>query len=426
MLNFNTENQIKNALFLSILEKKIVFRYLFSHKKGGFVSFFALFSFLGIMLGVGTLIIVMSVMNGFRENLLTSIIGMRPHIVGVSKHEKFTVNKKDIETFYSYKGMNGVYPMIEKQNILSFKGHAQGVLVQAMEASSFSKRRPLMNCLKYGDIKNFEGYNIFIGEQLSKDFNIKLNDRLLLMTPEGTETAFGTIPRQRSFTVCGIFSYGMHDYDKNYIFMPLDTAQSFYNLKDEVGHLGIFIDNINNANDLVKKLNKDFFNEYYFIDWKHQDQSIFHAVEVEKNVMFLILTLIILIAGFNITSSLIMLVKDKTKSIGILKTMGVTHGSIGRIFISIGLLIGGVGTMCGLFIGILVVKNIESIRHFLESLLNTELFSAEIYYLTKLPAVLSWPDVFGVCIISIILSFFASFFPARTAVKMNIVEAISS
>jgi lipoprotein-releasing system permease protein len=413
-------------LFLSTLEKKIVFRYLFSHKKGGFISFFALFSFLGIMLGVATLIIVMSVMNGFRENLLTSIIGMRPHIVGLSKQEKFPLNKEDINSLQRHKEIIGIYPMIEKQNILSFKGQAQGVLVQAMDPSSFMSRSPLITSLTAGDIKDFKGYNIFIGQQLSKDFNIKINDRLLLMTPEGTETAFGTIPRQRSFTVCGIFSYGMHDYDKNYIFMPLDTAQSFYNLKDEIGHLGIFIGDINRAHALVKNLNKEFFDKYYFIDWKHQDQSIFHAVEVEKNVMFLILTLIILIAGFNITSSLIMLVKDKTKSIGILKTMGVTHASIGRIFISIGLLIGGIGTLFGVFIGILVVKYIENIRHFLETLMNTELFSAEIYYLTKLPAVLSWPDVLGVCTISVILSFLASFFPARTAIKMNVVEAITS
>lgn len=413
-------------LILSPFEKKIAFRYLFSQKKEGFISFFALFSFLGIMLGVATLIIVMSVMNGFRENLLSSIIGMRPHIMGFVKGEKAYLNNADIQKIKETKGIQGVYPMIEKQNILTFKGQAQGVLVQALKKEDLILRTPLQESLTKKNTNDFFGYHIIIGKALAKNFNIKIGDSLLLMTPEGNETAFGTIPRQRSFKVIDIFEYGMNEYDKNYIFMPLETAQSFYKLKDELHFLGIFTHDISSAETITKFLNHLFDDKYFFVDWKHQDQAIFHAVEVEKNVMFLILTLIILIAGFNITSSLVMLVKDKTKAIGILKTMGASDFSIGKIFITIGLFIGSIGTLLGIMLGILVVQRLEQIRLFLESLMGIELFSAEIYYLTKLPAVLAINDVVAVSIIAIFLSFIASFFPARKATKMTIIEAIHS
>ena len=279
--------------------------------------------------------------------------------------------------------------------------------------------------MEQGDIRNFNDYSVIIGKKLATDFNILVGDQLLLMTPEGNATAFGTIPRQRSFKVVGIFNYGMHEYDKNYVFIPLETAQNFYKLDDQIHYLGVFIKKIVDAPLLAKSFNRKFYDSYLFIDWKHQDHSILQAVEIEKNVMFLILTLIIIIAGFNITSSLIMLVKDKTKAIGILKTMGASHHRIGKIFLSIGMLIGVAGTSIGLVLGIIVVKNLESIRRFLENLLNVELFSAEIYYLTKLPAVLSVYDLFAVIVLALSLSFCASFFPARKTIKMNISDSLN-
>lgn len=409
-------------MFLSYFERKIAWRYLAASKKRGFVSFFAIFSFLGIALGVATLIIVTSVMNGFRQDLLQAIIGMRPHILVSAPNLQGDDPIKD--KIIQAAGVKGVYPTIEKQNILTFKGQARGVMVQCIHPEDFKDRSSLMESIEQGDTDLFKDDGIIIGCRLAEELNIRVHDRLALMSPEGNQTAFGNIPRQRSFEVVAIFNYGMRDFDKGYVFIPLKTGQGFYKMKNAVHYFGIFTDNVTNAPDIAQELKKTLDATYSVIDWKHQDQGIFHAVEVEKNVMFLILTLLILIAGFNITSSLVMLVKDKTKSIGILKTLGATQSNILRIFTSIGLFIGLVGTFLGISCGVLVVHYIENIRRFLESLLKTELFSAEIYYLTKLPAVLIWSDVALVCLISILLSVVASYFPARSAAKLDPVEAL--
>ncbi|CAO5677046.1 MAG: Lipoprotein-releasing system transmembrane protein LolE [Holosporales bacterium] len=409
-------------MFLSNFERKIAWRYLSASKKKGFVSFFAIFSFLGIALGVATLIIVTSVMNGFRQDLLQAIIGMRPHILisAPQLHDDDPLKNK----ISHVTGIKGIYPTIEKQNILTFQGQARGVMVQCIAPEDFKDRAPLMQSIEQGNTDLFKDDGIIIGCRLAQELNIKVHDRLALMSPEGNQTAFGNIPRQRSFEVVAIFNYGMREFDKGYVFIPLKTGQSFYKMQNNVHFFGIFTDHVTQAPSIALNLQKILGAPYHVIDWKHQDQGIFHAVEVEKNVMFLILTLLILIAGFNITSSLVMLVKDKTKSIGILKTLGATRANILRIFSSIGLFIGLVGTFLGIICGVLVVHYIENIRRFLESLLQTELFSAEIYYLTKLPAVLIWSDVGLACLISILLSVVASYFPARAAAKLDPVEAL--
>lgn len=410
---------------LSAFERKVAFKYLFSSKKEGFISFFAIFSFLGIALGVATLIIVMSVMNGFRQNLLKSVIGMRGHVIVMPKNEPLLLNEPTtLDHIQKSASILGAYPMIERQSIVSFQGQTRGVVIQGIESETFQKREPLRKSLIHGDFANFKDDGVIIGDRLAMELGVGLNDRFSVITPEGNQTAFGSIPRQKSFQVAGIFHYGMHIYDKNYIFMPLQSAQNLYKLGDRVSHIDIFLKDFLKAPELVNKLSQDFGDRFQVVDWKHQDHMIFHTVEVERNVMFLILSLIIIIAGFNITSSLIMLVKDKTRAIGILKTLGATCGNIQRIFVSIGLFIGLVGTALGLVLGTLVVVNIESIRRFLERLMDTELFSAEIYYLTKLPAVLSLSDVAFACGIATVLSLVASYIPARSASKLDAIEAL--
>ncbi|MBP9752988.1 MAG: lipoprotein-releasing ABC transporter permease subunit [Proteobacteria bacterium] len=409
---------------LSLFERKIVFRYLFSSKKEGFISFFAIFSFLGIALGVATLIIVTSVMNGFRQNLLTAIIGMRPHVMILDQNNTLSVDPNHLNDIKQTPHVLGVYPSIEKQNILSFKGQAQGVMVQGIAMDDFKDRPPLINALECGNINDFKEDGVIIGCRLSESLNLHIGDRFSLTAPEGNTTAFGTIPRQKSFKVIGIFNYGMREYDKNYVFMPLDSAKTFYQLNDKVHYLGVFIDQVNNTDSVVHLLNTKYGKDYRMIDWKHQDMAIFHSVEVEKNVMFLILTLLVIIAGFNITSSLVMLVKDKTRAIGILKTYGATNRNISKIFTSIGLIIGLIGTLLGFIIGLLFVINIENIRQFLEKLIGMEVFSAEIYYLTKLPAVLVVKDVVVICFIAVFLSVGASFLPSRRAARLDPIEAL--
>jgi lipoprotein-releasing system permease protein len=363
-------------------------------------------------------------MNGFRQNLLTSIIGMRPHIMVLEKGIPLSPTEDLMKKIKSATHITSAYPSIEKQNILSFKGQARGVMVQAIQPVDFKNRKPLINSLEQGDIEEFNEDGVIIGCRLAEDLGLSLYDRFSLTAPEGNQTAFGTIPRQKSVKVVGIFNYGMRDYDKNYVFMPLKTAQTFYKLEEKVHYIGIFLDQLSHATEVSNVLEKMLGETYRVIDWKHQDQTIFHAVEVEKNVMFLILTLLVIIAGFNITSSLVMLVKDKTKSIGILKTFGVKNIQIGKIFTAIGLFIGLIGTSLGLIIGILFVIYIENIRRFLEKLVGMELFSAEIYYLTKLPAVLIVQDVIVICIIAVMLSITASFFPARKAASLDPIEAL--
>ncbi|MBY0282074.1 MAG: lipoprotein-releasing ABC transporter permease subunit [Alphaproteobacteria bacterium] len=405
-------------------ERLLAYRYLRSPRQEGFISVIAGFSFIGIALGVAILIIVMSVMNGFRQELLTRIIGMRGHILVQGIQAPITNYHPVIDLVRKVPGVEGAFPVLERQAIMTFSGQARGVSIHAMDLSELRKRSIITENIKAGTLDDFQGEGLLIGSRLAEFMHLKVGDRIAMITPEGNVTAFGTVPRQKSFIIKGVFQVGMHDYDKNVVFMPLVTAQNLFKLPDQISHIEIFSTHIELAPQLAYVVQQTLGNHVQVLDWQHGDSQIFHAVQIERNVMFLILTLIILIASFNIISSLIMLVKDKTRDIAILRTMGASRGSMMRIFFLIGATIGAVGTLIGVILGLSFSLNIESIRQFLQNLSGTELFSEEIYFLTHLPAKVDGGEVCTVVGMSLLLSFLATLYPAWRAARLDPVEAL--
>ncbi len=407
-----------------LFERLLAYRYLRSPRQEGFISVIAGFSFIGIALGVAILIIVMAVMNGFRQELLTRIIGMRGHILVHGIEAPIANYQPVIDLVRKAPGVESAFPVLERQAIMTFRGQARGVSIHAMDLSELLKRSIITDNIKAGTLDDFQGDGLLIGSRLAEFMHLKVGDRIVMITPEGNVTAFGTVPRQKSFIIKGVFQVGMHDYDKNVVFMPLATAQNLFKLPDQISHIEIFSTHIELAPQLAYVVQQTLGNHVQVLDWQHGDSQIFHAVQVERNVMFLILTLIILIASFNIISSLIMLVKDKTKDIAILRTMGASRGSMMRVFFLTGATIGAVGTLMGVILGLSFSLNIESIRQFLQGLSGTELFSEEIYFLTQLPAKVDWWEVCAVVGMSLLLSFFATLYPAWRAARLDPVEAL--
>lgn len=411
-------------------ERFLAYRYLCSPRQGGFISVIAGFSFLGITLGVATLIIVMSVMNGFRQELLSKIIGMKGHLIVTQERstlENFDEVKKLIQ---STPKVTAIYPLIERQAIASHQTQARGAFVVGIRAEDLKDRAFITNHIIEGDLKGFQEKNsLIIGRKLADYLHVNVGDRLLLTSPEGTSTAFGIIPRQKGFKIAAIFDVGMNEYDRAFLFMPLETAQEFFKLPDMVTHLEVFVSDPDLAGHATERLRPQLTQltnstPVTVTDWQHSDSAYFKAIQVERNVMFLILTLIILIAAFNIISSLIMLVKDKTRDIAILRTMGATQLSVLKIFCLTGTTIGFVGTFMGVTLGLLFSYNIESIRRFLESLLGGELFQAEIYFLSQLPSKVDGGDVLSVVLMAMGLSFLATLYPAWKAARLDPVEAL--
>ena len=408
---------------MSLFERFVASRYLRSKRKESFISVIAAFSFTGIMLGVATLIIVMSVMNGFRHELISRILGINGHInvQGQPIVQNYEQVIPEIE------GVNGVIdaiPYIEGQVLLQTRNVSRGGIVRGMRTQDIEKNKLVFDNIVSGDLNLFEGNAVFIGRGMASKLGLSIGSRLTLFSSESKVSPFGTVPKTVRPIVAGIFDIGMYEYDNNFIFMPLDTAQVFFNQKGRVSLIQIKATSAENL-DVIKEDLQEVLGPYAIItDWKRNNGSFFNALQVERNVMFLILTLIILVAAFNIISSLIMLVKDKGKEIAILRTIGASRASIMRIFIMTGASIGMFGTLAGSTLGILFAVNIEHIRRFLESLSGTELFSPEIYFLSKLPAIIDWGEVITVVLMALVLSLLATIYPAWRASNLDPVEAL--
>ncbi|MBP3345808.1 MAG: lipoprotein-releasing ABC transporter permease subunit [Alphaproteobacteria bacterium] len=412
-------------MLFSKFERFVAKRYLRAKRKEGFISVITGFAFTGIALGVATLIIVMSVMNGFRQELLSRILGLNGHI-GIMSPAGYPFNnyKTAVKEIGEFEHVKFVIPMIENQLLVSAGKAAEGAMVRGISRQDLLRRPVLKTALSLVNMEEFEGNSVIVGSRLANKMGIVPGDEITLISPNGKVTAFGTVPRMKSYKVIGTFEVGMFEYDANYIFMPLETAQTYFGMKGAVSHIDVTLDDENMLRPVRRAIEESIGGGAYVFDWKQTNAAFFNAIDVERNVMFLILTMIILVAAFNIITGLIMLVKDKGRDIAVLRTMGAGKGSIMRIFFLDGAFIGVVGTILGVILGLLVCYNIETIRQFLEGLSGRELFSAEIYFLSKLPAKVDVTEVSVVASISLLLSFLATLYPAYRAAKFDPVEAL--
>jgi lipoprotein-releasing system permease protein len=408
----------------SRFEWMVAARYLRSRRREGFISVITWFSLLGIALGVATLIIVMSVMNGFREELLSRILGINGHLSIYGTTHKLTGFDPMAKKVRKLPGVVKVIPLIEGQIMATARGIATGAVVRGIRPADLKKRDIVSNKIQAGSLNDFKGNHVVIGERLARKLGIGVGGKITLISPKGKITAFGSVPRMRAYRVAATFSIGMYEYDSSFIFMPLKAAQIYFQLPNAVSNLEVFVTKPNKARDIGLNILQSVKGTGRLHDWQQANKSFFNAIQVERNVMFLILTLIILVAAFNIISSLIMLVKDKGRDIAILRTMGATRGMIMRIFFLAGASIGIIGTMVGLGLGMAFTQNIEAIRQWIQSLTGTELFAAEIYFLSQLPAVVDPAEVVAVVLMGLGLSFLATLYPSWRAARLDPAEAL--
>ena len=409
----------------SKFERMTAWRYLRAKRREGFISVITGFAFTGIALGVATLIIVMSVMNGFKAELLNRILGINGHIsIIASAGFPFNNYKTAVQNLQDIDEIELAFPLIEKQLLVSSSHGAEGVIVRGMNMADILKKKVLRDGFASIDINEFTGDVVVLGEKLARKLGVYINDEVTLISPNGKVTAFGTVPRIKSYRVIGVFDLGMHEYDANYLFMPLETAQTYFGLKDAATVIDVTLKDEKTLEKTKIMLEKSVSLDAFVYDWKKTNAAFFNAIDVERNVMFLILTLIILVAAFNIITGLIMLVKDKSRDVAVLRTMGATRGMIMRIFFMDGAFIGLVGTSFGVALGLLFCHNIERIRQFLQHLSGRDLFSSEIYFLSKLPAKVDSTEVLLVVGITLALSFLATLYPAYRASKFNPAEAL--
>lgn len=414
------------ALFFSPVERMLATRYMRARRAEGFISVIAWFSLAGITLGVATLIIVMSVMNGFRAELVDRILGLNGHVAIYSTEGNGIKNYDDLAlSITEMPGVIAVTPQIEGQVMATRNAVSLGAVIRGVRWSDLAARKPLWDSLDEKAIAGFrDNGGVLIGKTMAFKTGIAPGGSITLTTARGKATAFGTLPTRRSFKVAGVFDVGMHEYDTSFIFMPLDVAGDFLGLPASVSGLEIYVDDPQNIAFYRTAIAGTLEKNLRAFDWLDRNKSFLNALAVERNVMFLILTLIILVAAFNIVSSMIMLVRSKNADIAVLRTMGASSGSILRIFLMTGASIGVVGTAIGSVLGMLFCWKIDAIKEFLEGLSGTELFAAEIYFLSNLPAKVDSQEVLMVIIMAITLSFLASLYPAWRATRIAPAEAL--
>jgi lipoprotein-releasing system permease protein len=418
-------------MIFSSFERMVAWRYLRARRQEGFISVIAGFSLAGIGLGVATLIIVMAVMNGFRAELLNRILGLNGHL-GVSSATQRGLDDFDslAERLRGVEKVVRVTPIVEGQAMATVSGQAGGVLVRGIRNKDLQEHPIIVKSLIEGDLTTFgkgaDGLkDVLVGSRFAQKFGARIGSRITLIAPQSRTTAFGSVPRIKSFRVRGIFEIGMFEYDSSFLFVPLKAAQTFFRVgKGQVTSLEVMLaspDDVGTVRPLVGKAAGD---PVRMVDWQRANASFFNAIQVERNVMFLILTLIIVVAAFNVISGLIMMVKDKGRDIAILRTMGATRGMIMRIFLLSGMAVGIIGTLAGFALGLSFSLNIDTVKGWLESLTGSELFAAEIYFLSTLPAKIDPMEVVTVVGMALALCFIATLYPAWRAARLDPVEAL--
>ena len=406
---------------ISQLEKEVTLRFLRSRKKDGFLNVISIFSFIGIGLGVAVLIIVMSVMNGFRTELVNKIIGFNSHLTIKPYSKKIDINKLQNEKIlnnlkYSLESNSGEAVILKNET-------TKGILLRGYSKLDFEKLE-IINNENFNGIKNsLEKDSISIGKELSFSLDLEIGDNIVLMSPSSLDTIIGSLPRQKSFIVTSIFDSGLADFDNNVAFINLNSLEEFFNYSSDDRNLELFLkdpQNIENQKEITQRI----FEDEFVYSWADMNSSLFSALKVERNVMFIILSLIIIVAAFNIISGLTILVKNKTKDIGILKSIGVQNKSIVKIFFLVGILIGTSATIFGIFLGVTFSLYVENLRQFLSNTFNISLFPEEIYFLSKMPSEINISSIILIALCSIFITIIVSIFPAMKAAKLDPIKSL--
>jgi lipoprotein-releasing system permease protein len=406
---------------ISALEKEITFRYLKTRKKDGFLNIISIFSFIGISLGVAVLIIVMSVMNGFRTELISKIVGFNAHAtvkpyenpINLKKLNESNLNLISTDFIFSNSG----------EAIVINKDYTKGIVLRGYHTQDFSKLDVVKKGNLIGSPNNLIKKNISIGKELSFNLNLSIGDLISIMSPSGIETIIGNLPKQETFIVSSIFDSGLADFDANIAFINLDTLENFFGFKKDDRYLEIYLNKPSNIEKNKVQIQK-IFNKEFVYTWADMNSSLFSALKVERNVMFIILSLIIIVAAFNIISGLTILVKNKTRDIAILKSIGVLNKSITKIFFFVGVIIGTTATLFGIFLGVIFSLYIENLREFLSNTFNITLFPEEIYFLSTMPSEINGISIIIVSLCSIFITIIVSIFPAIKASKLDPVKGL--
>ena len=406
-------------------ERMVALRYLRARRQESFISVIAFFSLAGIMLGVATLIIVMSVMNGFRAELMDKLLGFNGDLNvypiaagGLTDYESMA------KRIGSVNGVTRATPMIEGQVLVSSGRSSNGAKVRGETPEDLQRDAAGELKIVSGSLDALDDDSLVMGDRMAFTLGVRVGDSVTLLSPNGIPTALGTVPRVKSYRIAATFDVGMYEFDSSFIFLKLKAAQVFFRMPNAVSQIQVGVvdaDRVNSQEGAIARLLGENVRLY---DWQDSSSAFFNAVETERNVMFLILTLIIVVAAFNVISSMIMLVKDKGRDIAILRTMGATRGMILRIFFMAGASVGVIGTLLGFALGVLFCANIEAIRQFIQSLTHTDVFNSEIYFLSRIPAKLDVTEVSTVVLMSLGLSFLATIYPSWRAARLDPVEAL--